>query len=164
MEGRLDALARQVASLGKGMVQVNLRLTKLAQQLQDAPTSGGTEDGTFELLFDLLEAVDRTLSARSRPVRRWWWRREPPPPDLAGLEVARADIVAQLQSRGLAAIPSDGAVDPALHRVLETRPTHDPSLDGTVAAVHRAGWWRPGPSPTVLRHAHVTAWSVRGSP
>jgi hypothetical protein len=159
-----DAL-RQLASLGKGLVQVNLKLSKLTELVEAG--SSGAKDAPPELLLDLLEAVELTLERRAPPPApapppRWaFWRRAPPIvqlADLQGLQLARDQVVEQLAKGGICVIPLHGPADPALHRVIDTRPTADPALDRTIAATHRRGWYRP-PS-TIVRLAHVTAWRL----
>jgi molecular chaperone GrpE (heat shock protein) len=140
---------RQLAQLGKGIVQVNLRLARLTELLE---RQGSTADRDLAPLLDLLDAIDRTLRARRAP----WWRAWLQPPDLDGLALARDQAVQGLLRMGIRPAPADGPVDPRLHQVLEVLPS-DPTRDGCIAATHRTGWVRDGDPPAVLRLAHVTA-------
>lgn len=155
-----DDLQRQLGGLSKGLVQANLRLSRVIELLEQQGEAGSSaSDGAMDLLLDLLDAVEQTLRAASAPAppRRWWQRPPAPSPDLSGLKLAAEQVIAQLGQAGVRRAPSEGPVDPLLHRVVDVLPTDDPALDGTLALTHRAGWFRPGPPPTVLRHAHVSA-------
>lgn len=145
-------------------MQINLRLSRMAELLERGTGAASTSGPHLELLLDLLDAVDRVLAAGSAPVvappawRRWLGGAPPPAVDLAGLSLARDHVVAQLEHGGLTPAPSSGKVDPRVHRVIDVRETADPALDGILLTTHRQGWLRPGDPPTPVRHAHVTAW------
>lgn len=159
----------EIAGLGKGLVQINLRLTRITELLErgaGAPNAGGPHS---ELLLELLDAVDRALATSRAPVvappawQRWFGFVPQPTVDLSGLSLAREHTVAQLAASGLALAPVVGRVDPHIHRVIEVRDTIDVALDGAIAVTHRQGWYRPGDPPTPVRHAHVTAWRAPSS-
>lgn len=154
-------LERRIGQLGKGMVQVNLRLSRILELMEQggsAPSRSGGDPG-LDLLLELLDSVEHTLAA---PVPApSGWRRflgAPPAPDLTGLALARDHALARLEHHGLVRSPVDGPADPLLHRVVETRPTDQPDLDGHILHTHRHGWHRAGDSVQVVRTADVTAW------
>lgn len=164
-------LERRISQLGKGMVQVNLRLGRLVELLEQQPGATGgdgaaasAQPGAMDLLLDLLDAVEHTLAAHPTQlaVALPWWRRllaaPAPQADLTGLSLARDHAVQQLGLVGILPAPAQGPADPHLHRVVEVRPTADPALDSTVAHTHRRGWFRRGDPPSVIRAAEITAW------
>lgn len=160
----MDDMQRQLSNIGKGIVQINLRLSRLAE-LVEAGTSAGAEAGSqqgpaLELLFDLLRAVDQTLAVPVAPAS--WWERllgtAPPAADLEGLSLARDHVLAQLRLADIQPIATDGPADPRLHQVVEVQAPTDPALAGTIARTHCTGWVRKGNPPHVLRLAQVTAW------
>lgn len=159
----------KIAGLGKGLVQINLRLTRITELLERGAPASNPSAPHLELLLDLLDAVDRALAAGRAPVvappawQRWLGVVAQPGVDLTGLSLARDHALAQLEGAGLAQAPIAGRVDPHLHRVIEVKDCADPALDGTIAATHRQGWFRPGDPPTPVRHAHVTAWRAHPS-
>ncbi len=151
-------------SVGRGLVQINLRLTKILEAVQAGPASSaaaGPPGRHLEALLDLVDAVDKTLelAPHATPVP-WWarWLPRPPGPDLEGLRLARAQVLEHLRDAGVEPIAPEGPLDPGLHTVLDTRPTTDPGLQGVVAHTHRRGWARRGDPPSVVRPALVTAY------
>lgn len=148
----MDDLERQLKQLGRGLVQLNLRVAKLVEQ--QPPPAG--QAGELEVLFDLVDSIDSTLR---QPAPRGWWPFAAPVADLSGLRLARDQAVERLAALGVEQIPTSGRPDPLLHYVVELAPAGDPALGGNLARTHRSGWLRPGDPPTVLRVAHVSVWS-----
>ncbi len=159
--------SRQITNLGKAMIQVNLRLSRVLEILEGGAQSGGAE--LVEPLLDLLEAAERTLEQPAPPApaggwfARWFAPAPAPAPPLDGLRIAVARTRDALQAQGLEPIPTDGAVLPALHRVTEALETDDPERHGKIARTHLRGWYRPGDPPEVLRQSQVSAWRHSGS-
>lgn len=167
-----DDLAMQVQNLGRGLVQVNLRLTRLLEVVEGGSSQRSASEPHTEVLLDLLEAIDRTLEATlpTQPAR--WWHvflpRDERPGQrvhklsdleaLSGLKLARADALARLRTAGIEPIPSTGPIDPRLHAIVETSACAE-EQHGTIAVTHRRGWMRRGDPPVVVRHAHVTAYA-----
>lgn len=156
-----------LASLGRGLVQLNLRLNRITELLESKPAS--SPDAAPNDLLDLLDAVDRVLATASPVValpawQRWLGVAPSPGVDLSGLRLAREQAVASLAAAGLRPTPTTGAVDPRLHRVVDVRATLDPALDHTIAHTHSTGWHRPGEPPTPVRHAIVSAWRRQETP
>lgn len=155
---------RQLASFQRTLVQMNLRLTRIGEIVEGGTRADAAADPSNELLFDLLEAIDRTLRqpqpALPAPpwLARWLGWAPPPPFDLSGLALAREHAVQQLARAGITPVRADGPVDPALHHVIDVRSTDDPALDGSLATTHRTGWAAAGDPPRVIRFAQVTAW------
>ena len=151
---------RQLANMGRALVQVNLRLSRVLELLEGKAGGGSDQLGT---LLDLIEACERTLESAQLPApRRGWLRRwlAPPPPDadLEGLRIALARSRDALLADGLVPTPLEGVVDPRLHQVIEVLGTDDPGRDEHIARTHRRGWHRPGDPPTIIRQAQVSAW------
>ena len=69
-----DAASRQLANLGKGLVQVNLRLNRVLELLETSGPAGSDSPHTA-LLLDLVEAVERTLEATAQPPPLTWLQR-----------------------------------------------------------------------------------------
>jgi len=162
----VDDMQRQLSNIGKGIVQVNLRLSRLAELVEAGvgAGAGAQQVPALDLLFDLLEAVDQTLAVPAVPVS--WWSRllqnAPAVVNLDGLSLARDHVLAQLRLADIEPIATKGPADPRLHQVLEVQDCPDPSLAhslaGTIARTHRRGWARKGDPPHILRLAQVTAW------
>lgn len=156
----MDDIKRQLSSLGKGVVQANLRLNRLLER-GESPSGGGAPE--LELLLDLLQASGQTLDAANLPAPPLpWWQRalgiEPTPGvDLEGLRLSRDGALERLDALGVRPVAEEGPADPLLHKVIEVRTTQDPALDGHIAATHRQGWARKG---EVLRYAEVSAWRL----
>jgi len=147
-------------NLGRGLVQINLRLAKILEAIEGAGPS--SSDAALPLLLDLLDAVERTLGdAHLGPPAPFWVRWLPARvgPDLAGLSLARDQVRDRLEAMGISPVADQGPVDPVLHNVIDTRPTTDESRSGTIAATHQRGWVRRGDPPAVVRHALVTAYA-----
>jgi len=100
-------MADPLASIGKGIVHINLRLNRVIELL-DRPETGETganECGEQEILFDLLDALGQALERPAPPRRRSWLVRlassEMPDEGLrAGLVVARERAIEHLRRRG----------------------------------------------------------------
>ncbi len=146
------AVKRQLSHLGKGLLQVNLRLSRLLELAES--TKGRDPLPTGDLLLDLVEAVERTLEG---PQPTWWQRvTGRATVDTRGLSVALAQVADALAAHGITPAPREGPIDPALHRVIDTRPAAEAAKHGRIAATHRRGWRKAEGVP--LRVAQVTAW------
>lgn len=158
----MDDIERQLSGIGKAMVQMNLRLGRLSEQVERGSGAPKDEGPALNLVFDLIEAIQLTLTAPT-PAPPWWarWLRQAPQRDLDGLRLTRDHALEQLRLVEIAPAPSSGPVDPRVHRVIDVIPTSDPAQDGAIAQVHRMGWARAGDPPITLRHAHVSVWRVQ---
>ena len=147
----------QAQSLGKGLVQINLRLSRIVEMLESTPRASGS-DAALEGLFDLLEAVDRTVDGSTLPARVQWWRFwSPPAADLTGLRLVRDAVVEQLRAQGIEKIGTSGPQDPQLHKIIEVVPARDPDQHGVICRTARPGWHRAG---TAIRLAHVITYRL----
>jgi len=161
----------QMKSIGKGIVQINLRLSRILEAVETAGSDLGGDVGgaggsaTLDVLLDLLDTVTRATCTPGLPVRRRWWQVLAPPaphpdPRLAGVALAREHALARLASMGIEPIDSSGAFDPVIHQAVERRTTPKASLHGTIAAELRPGWIRvTGGAPVVIRPAQVTVFA-----
>lgn len=156
-------------SIGKGVVQANLRLALVLEALDSGGSRGGSPAGpdVSGPLFDLIDALDSALAhGKSRPQRRRLFGLlaplpSAPDPIAEGLRVALRQAVEQLARVGLRPVPVEGALDPRLHRVVGRLPSPDPAQIGEIAAVQSRGWRRSeGESERILRPACVTVWSA----
>ncbi len=153
-----DSASRQIANLGKGLIQVNLRLNRILEMLEEGGPAR-TDSPHTALLLDLTEAAERTLEATAALSPPTWWQRLlgvrafPPPDD--GLRLALDRIRDALTAEQITPIPRTGPVDPRLHQVIEVLPTADPDQHEHIAQTLRRGWQQRG---VVLRLAQVTAW------
>lgn len=170
-----EDLNAQMQQIGRGLVQINLRLTRVLEVVEKGGGPSASGDQALEALLDLLDAIERTFDAEYPAPRAPWWARllgQPAPQArklseleaLAGLKLARTDALARLQIQGIEPVPSAGAVDPRLHAVIDTRPAPKASEDGSdlhgqIVETHRRGWMRRGDPPTAIRPAHVTAYT-----
>jgi len=157
-------MADQIATIGKGLVQINLRLNRVIELLE-RPQKGAEEGGEQVILFDLLDAVGRAIE-RPAPRRSWLARlsgAEPPDEGLRrGLVVARDRAIEHLRRRGVEPIDTQGRFDPELHEALERVPSPAGSaeLPGMIAATHRPGFVSgEGSERRVLRLAQVSVYS-----
>jgi molecular chaperone GrpE (heat shock protein) len=131
----------ELSRLGRGMVQMNLRLGRVLSLLESRDPPGTA--GSLAALLDLIDGVDQSLRAL-------------PPGDVAtGLGLALARALDALAEMGLQPI-GEGAFDPQLHHAVLAEP--DAARAGQVARTLRRGWQRDGDPPTVLRPAHVAVW------
>jgi len=77
--------------------------------------------------------------------------------DLITTPAAQTQVVRALRTVGVE--PIDAAVgavfDPDVHEAVATRPAQDPAHAGTIAVVHRAGWYC---ASGVVRPAGVEVW------
>lgn len=159
--------ADPLASIGKGIVQVNLRLSRVLELLEHgAPASTGTPapDGeTREILFELLDALEAALE---RPPRRGWWSRLGGHAAAMdglrhGLEMARGRALARLRHLGIERVDAT-TFDAEVHEALERLPAPPGVPDGTIARTHRIGFVaRDGAGRRVLRPAQVSVYSER---
>lgn len=161
--------ADPLASIGKGIVQVNLRLNRILELLEHAPATAGTPTAasggeTGEILFELLDALERALERP--PPRRWWSRLlgRPAPDDglHRGLDLARGRALARLRHLGVEVIDATGSFDAELHEAIERLPAPPGVADGSIARVHRTGFVaRDGVGRRVVRAAQVSVYSQR---
>lgn len=172
-----EEIQSQLGQLGRGMVQVNLKLGRILDAVQSDGGSGGGEEPALEALFDLLEAVSLALEQaeggpRPEPfLRRLFGRSRATgaPGDTGaagdeavwrGLAIAREEALDRLRRRGIAAAPTEGRFDPDVHRVVERLPVPDPARHGTLARTYRRGWvQQEGGGRRVLRAAHVGVYA-----
>jgi hypothetical protein len=164
----MSTLEKQLSGIGRALVQVNLRLAKLAEGVQSAPaTPSDPAPGHLDLLLDLLEAVEKSLQAPvpPEPPSRWWrpWAVAIAGPDLSGLALTREHVLERLGLAGLRPVPSQGKLDPRLHRVIATKVPDSPDLDGTLCETHHTGWVSGDKFAHVIRLAQVTAWRTLDS-
>lgn len=152
----------QIQQLGRGLVQVNLRLNRVLELLEAerAPAGGGD---LRDVLLDLVDALTlaTTLPARRRRGAFAWLLPPAPSGELeAGVRMARERALARLSDQGLLPVPAEGAFDAALHQVVDRRPTADPARHHTIATVHRPGWMeeRAG-ERRVIRPALVSVYA-----
>lgn len=168
------AVDGQLRSIGKGVVQANLRLARVLEALESvAPTSGSTTLPDMSgPLFDLVDALDAALAGRSGPpARRRLFGLLPPRPAPAapvreGLRVALDRAVEQLGQLGVYPVRAEGLVDPRRHRVVDRVPVTEGGRAGEIAALRSRGWRiGEGERERVLRPACVDAWiAQRGEP
>ncbi len=157
--------ADPLASIGKGIVQVNLRLARVLELLE-RPTSAGGGGEERDILFELLDALERALE---RPAARpGWWSRllgRGHAADHAlvrGIEVARGRALARLRHLDITIIDTRGSFDAELHEAIERLPPAPGVPAGAIARTHRTGFVAgDGPGRRVLRSAQV---SVYGGP
>lgn len=155
--------ADQLASIGKGIVQINLRMNRVLELLERPAASDG-DRGEREVLLDLLDALDRALD-RTEPRRGWWARlfarRQADDLGLrSGIELARSRALARLRHLGIEAIDSSGSFDAELHEAIERLPAPEGARDGTIARTHRTGFVaRDGGGRRVLRTAQVSVYA-----
>jgi molecular chaperone GrpE (heat shock protein) len=157
--------ADQLASIGKGIVQINLRMNRVLELLERPTASdGGDRGGEREVLLDLLDALDRALD-RAEPRSGWWARlfARRPADDLglrSGIELARSRALARLRHLGIEAIDSSGSFDAELHEAIERLPVPEGARDGAIARTHRTGFVaRDGGGRRVLRTAQVSVYA-----
>lgn len=154
--------ADPLASIGKGIAQVNLRLNRVLELLErPTPAMAGPEER--EILFELIDALERALE---RPPNRGWWVRllgGRPTADAGlqrGIEVARARALARMQHLGIELIDTTGSFDAELHEAIERLAPAPGIPDGTIARTHRSGFVaRDGATRRVLRSAQVSVYS-----
>ena len=168
------AIDGQLRSIGKGVVQANLRLARVLEVLESsAPTSGATTITDLSgPLFDLVDALDAALAGRSGlPARRRLFGLLPPQlapadPVREGLRVALDRAVEQLGQLGVYPVQAEGPVDPRRHRVVGRVPVTEQGRAGEIAALRSRGWRvGEGDRERVLRPACVDAWiAQRGDP
>lgn len=155
----------QIRAIGKGVIQANLRLTKVLDRLDVlAPASNEAADAWLDPLLALMDGIERSLAPTALPApRRRWWRRRP-----SGLSVEHAALQdglrllldqagAELSRGGVEALPTSGAFDPTSHRAIDRAVTTDPSLHNTIQRTWSRGYRR---GDDVVRLAEVTVWSV----
>lgn len=171
MDSSPPTVSEQLARLGKGLVQINLRLGQLAEGGERPTASAEGGKRTLEILLDLVDATGDALARREKSAEKsggWfarWTRRGGNDEDLwRGVAMAHAAALERLRGMGVEPAPSSGAFDPALHRAVELRPTPSSELAGSIAAQHRPGWTRrSGAGREVLREAHVSVYEEKGS-
>jgi molecular chaperone GrpE (heat shock protein) len=145
-------------NLGKGLTQINLRLSRLLER--EAPPAGAGGDDSLDPLLDLLDAVDEAIARR--PSGRSFWGRRRDDDLWRGLVLAAECARDQLRTRGIEATPAEGPFDDRLHRAIERVPG-PPERAGTLAHNHRRGWVRAvGDQTRVLRVAQVSVWTEQG--
>ena len=160
----MQDLERRLTQIGKGVVQINLRLGKVLAAVEAGP--GSDRPDALEPLFDLIDAIDRAVEAMDvpAPAPPWWarWLPTPAPTSgtLDGLRLARQRAIDQLRSLGVESAPLQGPCDPRLHEVIDTVPATGSTPPDTVHRTHRRGWTLRGEPPVLLRTAHVTAWKA----
>ena len=154
-------------SVGKGVIQANLRLARVLEILETvAPATGAPAmPDTSAPLFDLLDALDAALAAPSwPPARRRLFGLLPPRPApddsvRSGLRVALDRAVEQLGQLGVRSVRASGPIDPRRHRVVGRVAAEEPARDGEIAAVRSRGWrMGDGDQERILRPACVDAW------
>lgn len=158
--------ADPLASIGKGIVQVNLRLNRVLELLErpgGAATGETGETGEREILFDLLDALERALERP--PARMGWWSRVfgRDTADLGlrrGIAIARGRALERLRHLAVETIDASGRFDAELHEAIERLPPPPGVADGTIARIHRTGFiTRHGGGRRVLRSAQVSVYS-----
>lgn len=153
--------------LGRAVAQVHLKLARIEEKLDAAPSPArsATHDADLDTLLDLVDAVESALERRparqgARRGSRGWFRRagSAEGDDLwRGLAVAVSEVRERLQRAGIEPAPLEGAFDPRLHRAIEIVPVRAGGIAGTLAATHRRGWLRRrGAEREVLRTAQVS--------
>jgi hypothetical protein len=154
--------ADPLASIGKGIVQVNLRLNRVLELLERPTAAAGGEER--EILLELLDALERALE-RPAPRLGWWARLVGGAAVndaglVRGIEVARARALARLQHLGITRIDTSGRFDAELHEALERTPVEPGVVEGTIARTHRTGFvMGAGAERRVLRSAQVSVYS-----
>ena len=168
-------LSQSVNNLGKGMVQVNLRLSRILDLVEGQRQSGSGSTDVLEVVFDLLDAFDGSLglaaghegNGREASGRRWWWfgrgaRRvvdREVDSSQRGLRLAQEHALDRLRAMGLEPVTRSGPCDLQVHRVVERLVTRDSRLADTLASTHRGGWVRRcGERVDLLRPAHVSVY------
>lgn len=163
-----SAIDGQLRSIGKGVVQANLRLARVIEVLDTTAGIGGepARPDAMPALFDLIDALDAALShADGLPVRRRLFGLLPPAPrapDPAwrGLQIALSQAVEQLDRLGVRAVHDSGALDPRRHRVVGRIPCKDPEQGEEIAVVQARGWCTgDGDGERILRPACVQVWA-----
>lgn len=163
------AIDGQLRSIGKGVVQANLRLARVLEALDSGgtPRSPQAVVDTSAPLFDLVDALDAALGHGAQlPARRRLFGLFPPlpppcDPSREGLRIALDRAVEQLGQAGLHPLRAEGPVDPRRHRVVGRIPAEDEARIGEIAAVHSRGWRMGEDSKErILRPACVDVWSV----
>lgn len=154
-------LGAQVAQIGRAVVQVNLRLSRVLELLEAGGGAKETGGDDLEILLDLLDALTLSLA----PARtRGWLDRLRPDPDLdlrRGLALARAAALERLRAQGVEPAPTDGAFDAAIHQVVERVRARDPGQHHTIARVIRPGWVaQKDGARAVIRPAMVAVYAV----
>lgn len=135
-----DELHLQLARLGKGVVQANVKLARVIERLAAPPVEAPE---VKDALFDLIDATERAASSAPHGVAE-------------GLRLAVASAVERLASAGITSVELSGAVDPTRHAVVGTRPASEDDHHGTIAETHARGWTTAGGA--VRRYAQVTAF------
>lgn len=161
--------SEQLAQLGKGLVQINLRLGRLGEAIEERrATPGEVDSRALDALLDLVDAtgdaLDRRGSTDRQPGLLARLRRSPErEADLwRGIALAHAGALERLRGMGIEPISCEAELDPALHRVVEVRPAPTLGAAGRIAACHRRGWTRRRAGETlVLREAHVSVFEDR---
>lgn len=157
--------AEQLANIGKGIVQINLRMSRVLELLE-RPAADSGDPAEREALLDLLDALERALAA-PRPrtgLWSWLWGRDQGTSDALrrGIELALARAREQLRRLGIEVIDTTGSFDASLHEALERLPTPAGVAAGTIVRTHRTGFVVVGGAGRrVLRFAQV---SVYGGP
>lgn len=163
MDSSVD-LGDQLSRMGKGLVQLNLRLTQVLEAVERPPTAPESDSRVLDALLELVDATGDALERRSEPRRNrrgfLAWLRPPTVPDESlwrGIAMARATALERLAAMGILPIAVTGAFDPELHCAVDTRPAPSPELAGTLAVTHRRGWVRSsGGRQETLRPAQVS--------
>lgn len=167
----ISDIAEQLSRLGKGLVQLNVRVTQLLENGSRLPTTPDIDGRELEILFDLLDGVGAAIErkgpavAASKGLLARFRRRDDAGDDLwRGISMARESALERLRTLGVQPIPASGSFDPELHCAVETRTAPSPELAGTVAGIHRAGWvLQSGSGRKVLRTAQVTVYEIRNT-
>ncbi len=159
-------LSDQIARLGKGMVQLNMRLGQVLEAIGRMPADSGSDRAVLEVLLDLADAAGEALGRRDarRGARTGWLGRllagrEEHESLWRGLAMAREAALERLRALGIEPVAETGAFDPELHCAVEARPAPAPELAGRLAATHRRGWLRAkAGGREVLRVAQVSVY------
>lgn len=155
--------ADPLASIGKGIAQVNLRLNRVLELLEHTTPGTAAPEGR-EILFELIDALERALE-RPTPKLGWWARllgrgARSDAGLRRGIEVAHARALARMQHLGIEPIDTTGSFDAELHEAIERLATVPGAADGAIARTHRTGFFvRDGATRRVLRSAQVSVYS-----